>query len=149
MVSQASNENPGSAALRPSGITLLSRRQAVVMKSMEPPDVTEECASAGQVCETVGGASHDDALRELRPPAGIFGRLWFMLGDDDELFVENIKSGTPGWGTAMLLRLGAMYPARTRWTASSINTESEVFWDKMRSRHGIDLKVGATRPDRR
>lgn len=102
-----------------------------------------------QVQETTTGAPHDPSLRELRPPSETFGRLWFMLGDEDELFIENIKSDGNGWGTAMVKKLQSMYPGRTRWTASSINAESKPFWEKMQIRLGIRIQSGAIRPDHR
>ncbi len=116
------------------------------MSDRQPPLVS---AHPRHIRVTEAGASHDASVWELRPPAGIAGRLWYLLGESDEIFIEDIKSEGHGWGSAMIMKLQAMHPERTRWTAESINVESEQFWDKMRSRHGIDLKAGAVRPDRR
>lgn len=101
------------------------------------------------VSEIDRGAAHDEALKEHRPPTEIFGRLWFVLGDPGELFIDNIMAERRGWGTAMLMKLQAMYLEKKLWTALSINVESVQFWEKMRSRHRIVLKAGAFRPDHR
>lgn len=101
------------------------------------------------VTESNARARHDTFVRELRPPLGVSGRLWFLLDEPDELFIESIKAEGHGWGTAMMLELQAMYPERNRWTAESINVESRGSWDKLCARHGIDLEAGAVRPDGR
>jgi hypothetical protein len=109
-------------------------------------------ALAERVVETTGDFALSQGARELRPsPSEEGAKLWYALGDPDEIHIIKIQSSEigAGWGTALLLAVSRLHPERTRWTATSVNAESEEFWTKMRDRLGVELKIVPAPPHRR
>lgn len=107
---------------------------------------------AAQVLETTGDLAAIEDARELRPSSREDGpRLWYVLAGADELHIVKIQSSAmgAGWGTALLLAVARKHPGRSKWTATSINVESQGFWEKMRDRLGIELQIVEARPSRR